>query len=198
MIQDCAKITPSVVFCRDWRRSDGCIHACDRAKMPKRWLQHQSGCVMAFVFIGFATPVWLHDQEALSCQIGYDDMTLRDYSAIAGFEPRVGGSTDCHFYIQEVDQSTAQVTEYWSGIGTKLFLDRGNRALVLQVAMHMLTCLLNRHRKSEIYISTHDSYLPEAGLQKYRSIVSAFRSAGYDIQTTDPQFGIRVWRAYLP
>lgn len=146
----------------------------------------------------FDLSVTIRNNEATAqIAIGYDDETDNTISIFVAFSPLPSGEHEHIFGIVDADPRTPGRYEYWDGSDTMNLFNKEDREAVLGIVISATLELIRQMRPAEVRVFTHAANLPVKALQKFRLVMAAFASAGYQVSIIPPHNGRQGWAARL-
>jgi hypothetical protein len=133
--------------------------------------------------------------SAIVFRVGHDDdqQNMKTYSAVLGLTPQGGGDLEFYFHLLEVDDETGAEYIYWSGKDVAKFIGPADRHRILEAILAATAELLTRIAPQKVHCCTHDQHPPDRALVKHFLIANVFEECGYEVHTSDPYHGKRVW-----
>ena len=139
------------------------------------------------------TMVHRGNSHLLILPIGYDDSEDKSYSFLIVLDPMPGGDLDLSFCLVEYDGQTDSEYTYWSGRDVAKFINRDDRARILERLLSAIRLLLNEIQPLKVHMCTLDAHPPEKAQRKNFLIARVFELCGYEVRTADPYYGQQVW-----
>jgi hypothetical protein len=132
-------------------------------------------------------------KETVIIPIGYDRKHPFSYTLAIGLAPLARGDAEYYFRIVRADTQSNSLTEYWSGLSTRAFLSKGDRAKVLRALIFGTKQLLRSTSHARVFCCTHDSRLPEKALRKHALVAETFKMCGYEVKEQPGLPGKHSW-----